>query len=107
MDEQIAQIEARLDELRPAVDEAAALERALKALKRERDRLGATEQADPRVSDKARTFEDPTQRYISLPERQRQILEIIRKEPGLLNTEIAERLGITPTRVGQVRRTLD
>lgn len=105
LDEQISQIEARLDELQPAVAEAAALERALSALRRERAKLGATENADPPASDK---FEQMMsyQRYLGLSDRQKQVADLLRGDPNMKNVEIADRLGISPARVGQVRNTL-
>jgi len=105
LEEQIAQIEARLNELQPAVDEAAALERALTSLRREKSKLGAAEQADPAPSDKFDQLMD-YQRYLRLSDRQKQVADLLRQDPNLKNVEIAEQLGISPARVGQVRRTL-
>ncbi len=46
------------------------------------------------------------QRYLGLSERQKQIADLLLKDPDLKNVEIAEKLGISAARVGQIRRTL-
>jgi DNA-binding CsgD family transcriptional regulator len=77
----------------------------LTSLRREKSKLGAAEQADPAPSDKFDQLMD-YQRYLRLSDRQKQVADLLRQDPNLKNVEIAEQLGISPARVGQVRRTL-
>lgn len=78
----------------------------MKALRREQEKLGASDEADPSPSEKFDQFMR-FQRYALLSERQKQIADLLLKNPDLKNVEIADELGISAARVGQVRKTLD
>jgi DNA-directed RNA polymerase specialized sigma subunit len=98
IDDQIKELEARLAELEPVLQEVAVLRESLESLQAIRDRDVVA--ANP-------PFQKKTKRpYLSFNARKRQITEVLKENPEATNAQIAERLGITAARVGQIRQQM-
>ena len=98
IDDQIKELEARLAELEPVLQEVAVLRESLESLRAIRDRDVVV--ANPPLEEKE------TRPYLSIEARKRQIAEILKEDPNATNAEIAGRLGITAARVGQIRQQM-
>ncbi|MDQ8046976.1 MAG: hypothetical protein REI11_20390, partial [Patulibacter sp.] len=94
LDEKKAEIQARLEELRPAVEEHARLQTALDALN------GATRSSPS--SDGARRG-----RPRGTGTRAQEAIDAVTKEPGLTAGEIAERMGINQNYLYRVLPSLE
>jgi hypothetical protein len=100
LDEKRKEIDARLRELRPLVDEYGRLEKAAAALSgvgggerptRRRSRGGGGRRGRPRGSGN----------------RAKQALELVRTRPGITISEMAEAMGIQPNYLYRVMPTLE
>lgn len=84
-----AELEASLLELRPVIAEVRRIERRLRAL--ERMQAGEIPVRPHRI-----------RRYLSTEERKLQILTLLERRPGLRRKDVAEELGLTRARAGQL-----
>jgi hypothetical protein len=100
LDEKRKEIDARLRELRPLVEEYARLEKAAAALSgvgasarptRRRSRAGGGRRGRPRGSGN----------------RAKQALELVRAKPGIKISEMADAMGIQPNYLYRVMPTLE
>lgn len=103
LDDQILAMEKRLDELMPYVREARTLERAIYKLRQEAARDSETGSSHG-PGDITRYHQ--MQEHQRLPERQNQIEAYLVKAPDATNREIAEALGLSAARIGQIRKTM-
>ncbi len=104
IEEKVAELEARLAELEPVLREAEDLKESIASLRAILDREKPSPDDEPKWTSH---FEERRKRpYMSLSARKRQISEVLAADPGATNAEIAERLGITAARVGQIRQQM-
>lgn len=52
-------------------------------------------------------FQSQFQSYLRLSERQRQVADLLKDNPNATNVEIAKSLGLSPARIGQIRKSLE
>src|SRR4029453_6015773 len=112
LDEKRREIDARLKELRPLVDEYNRLEKAAAALRGVSDG-GAPGQrgARPRGRGRARAQRAPRGRGRGRPRgsgtRAKQALELVRAQPGITIRELADSMGIHANYLYRVMPTLE
>lgn len=90
LDEKRREIQQRLKELRPLVEEAQRLEAALRAL----DGVNGGASQPARATRRARGSGGGPGRPKGSGQRSKQALELVRSTPGITIPEIAERMGI-------------
>jgi len=104
-----AQIQARIDQLRPAVDELARLEQALSALEDNTQSAPPTPAAAPRKPrQQARKARSPKR---AKPPAEREALraralELISERPGITKPELRQAAGLSGQQAGQLVRRL-
>ncbi|SEH10542.1 winged helix-turn-helix domain-containing protein [Thermoleophilum album] len=98
LDQKVKEMEARLRELRPLVDEYERLQKALSALR------GAVTQATRSEGGRRARRRGGGRRGPRRPRgtRAAEALELITQNPGIKVRELAERMGITPNYVYQL-----
>jgi DNA-binding MarR family transcriptional regulator len=89
LDEYRAKLKARLQELQPAVDEYDEIKGMLAAFE-----SGAQSQTKSR-------------RRVPLPERENQVVTLVKENPGITAKELAGRLGVSSARIVQVVNELE
>jgi hypothetical protein len=100
LDEKRKEIDARLRELRPLVDEYGRLEKAAAAL----SGVGATER--PTQRRKLGSGSSRRGRPRGSGNRAKQALELVRTRPGITISEMADAMGIQPNYLYRVMPTL-
>ena len=102
LDEKRKEIDARLRELRPLVDEFNRLEKAAAAL----DGVGAPRRSAP-AARRRRSGGGRRGRPRGSGNRAKQALELVRARPGIRISEMAESMGIQPNYLYRVMPTLE
>jgi hypothetical protein len=102
LDEKRKEIDARLRELRPLVDEFNRLEKAAAALAG----VGGTSAAAPRRRRSANGAAPRRGRPRGSGNRAKQALELVRASPGITITELADAMGIKANYLYRVMPTL-
>src|SRR5688572_33015837 len=102
LDEKRKEIDARLRELRPLVDEYNRLEKAASALAG----VGGTQQRAPRRR-RASPGSGRRGRPRGSGNRAKQALELVRARPGISISEMADSMGIQPNYLYRVMPTLE
>lgn len=107
IEDQIDQMEKRLEELQPALEEADLLERSIARLRAElaastRSRATRRKAGSPKFDQ----FME-LQEHMAIDLRKAQIDAILKEEPEATNRRIGSILGISGARVGQIRNEAD
>jgi hypothetical protein len=107
VEDQIAEMERRLQELQPLLEEADLLERSIARLRAE---LAATDGARRSRMEgmpaKAARFME-LQEHMAVDLRKSQIAAILKEEPDATNRRIGSILGLSGARIGQIRKEMD
>lgn len=96
----LSRFEERLAELEPAVQEYRRIETLVSDMKSRAENNDWTMDFDRREESARIVLRKPPGK------RKAEILELLRREPGMQVTEIGHKLGLTPSRVSQITRAM-